>query len=149
MNSATRIVGILLLTGLVGAAGGWIGIQYGLRQATAPTSDFHAVLHNDLGLTPDQERRIADLESEFAETRRTLESDMNTANRELAEAILAESTYGDQAKRAIQRFHDAMGRLQEETIKHILAMRQVLTPEQAEIFDRTVSKALIPAGRDG
>jgi Spy/CpxP family protein refolding chaperone len=145
VSAAARIAGILLLTGLVGAAGGWIGIEYGLRRATAPASDFHEVLHNDLGLTPDQERRIADLEAEFAQTRKTLDAEMVAANRELADAILAESTYGDQAKRAIERFHDAMGRLQEETIKHILAMREVLTPEQAEIFDRTVSKALASA----
>ena len=35
-----------------------------------------------------------------------------------------------------------MGALQLETVQHVLAMRKVLTPEQAAKFDRRVSEAL-------
>ncbi len=144
MSSPTpTVIGIVLVTGILAALGGWIGTQYGLRQS-ATNSDFHQVLHNDLGLTSEQEGLIADLESQFAAKRKSLDEEMSAANRELAAAILTEHAYGDQAKSAIERFHTAMGTLQEETIKHILAMRAVLTPEQASKFDQTVSEALAP-----
>jgi hypothetical protein len=35
-----------------------------------------------------------------------------------------------------------MSALQEKSVQHVLAMRAVLTPAQAKIFDRTVEKAL-------
>ena len=35
-----------------------------------------------------------------------------------------------------------MGELQKQTILHVLAMRQVLTPDQTARFDETVVKAL-------
>ena len=43
---------------------------------------------------------------------------------------------------AVERFHDAMGRLQTETISHMFAMREVLNDEQKAIFDDTVVEAL-------
>ncbi|MCC6789805.1 MAG: heavy metal resistance protein, partial [Hyphomonadaceae bacterium] len=43
---------------------------------------------------------------------------------------------------AVERFHDAMGRLQTETIAHMFAMREVLNDEQKAIFDDTVVEAL-------
>lgn len=144
MKVPTRLIaGTVLVTALAAAVGGWIGIQYGLME-TRPAAGLDEVLHHDLSLTADQERQIADLESRFAAQRKSLEDEMKAANRELSDAILAEHAYGQRATRAIERFHSAMGTLQEETIKHILAMRAVLTPEQANRFDRTVSKALAP-----
>jgi len=53
-----------------------------------------------------------------------------------------EQAYSPGVQQAVDRFHHAMGQLQKETILHVLAMRQVLTPQQAEIFDDTVVKAL-------
>jgi hypothetical protein len=35
-----------------------------------------------------------------------------------------------------------MAALQMRTVKHVLAMRSVLTPDQARIFDTTVNKTL-------
>ena len=40
------------------------------------------------------------------------------------------------------RFHRAMGGLQKETMVHVLAMRAVLTPQQAAQFDDTVVRSL-------
>jgi hypothetical protein len=67
---------------------------------------------------------------------------MRAANAELAQAIGQEHAYSPAVQQAVDRFHHAMGQLQKETILHVLAMRQVLTPQQAEIFDDTVVKAL-------
>lgn len=35
-----------------------------------------------------------------------------------------------------------MGELQKETLEHLFAMRAVLNPDQAKLFDSTVVKAL-------
>ena len=42
----------------------------------------------------------------------------------------------------MERFHDAMSELQKETILHVLAMRTVLTPDQAVQFDQRIGEAL-------
>jgi Spy/CpxP family protein refolding chaperone len=144
MSFPTRLIaGTVIVTALAAAVGGWVGIQYGLNEAH-PTGGLDELLHQDLHLTAEQQRRITDLESQFTAKRMNLEDEMKAANRELADAILAEHAYGPRATHAIERFHSAMGTLQEESIKHILAMREVLSPEQASQFDRTVSKALAP-----
>ena len=135
------VVGVVLSTALAAAAGGWVGIQYGLREARS-SPGLDELLHSELNLTPDQEQRIATMESQFATRRKMLEDEMRAANRDLAAAIAAEHEYGPRAQSAIERFHTAESALQEETVKHILAMRIVLTPEQMTRFDQAVSTAL-------
>jgi Spy/CpxP family protein refolding chaperone len=135
------VVIVALMTALAAAAGGWAGIQYGLRQ-TDLSPGLDELLHSELGLTADQERRIETLEEQFAVRRGALENEMRAANRDLAAAIEAEHVYGPRAQSAIDRFHTAEMALQEETIKHILAMRTVLTPEQTTRFDEAIATAL-------
>jgi Spy/CpxP family protein refolding chaperone len=143
MTSLTRMaIGIVLLTVLAAAAAGWAGIQYGLTQAH-PNPGLDEILHTELGLTPDQEQRIEAMEAQFAFRREALENEMRAANRDLAAAIVGEHVYGPRAQSAIERFHAAESALQEETIKHVLAMRTVLTPEQVTRFDEAISTALI------
>ena len=109
MKFPTRLIaGTVLVTAFAAAIGGWVGIQYGLME-THPAAGLDEVLHHDLSLTADQERHIADLESRFAAQRKSLEDEMKVANRELADAILAEHAYGPRATHAIERFHSAMG----------------------------------------
>ena len=67
--------------------------------------------------------------------------------RRLAEAIEAEHSYGPKVAAAVDRSHEAMGRLQKETLSHIFAMRQLLRPDQAARFDAAVTKALTDEGR--
>jgi Spy/CpxP family protein refolding chaperone len=135
------VLGVVALTLLVAVLGGWFGVRYGLREAH-PAPGLDEVLHHDLHLTSEQEQRLAELESHFADRRHALEADMRAANHDLARAIMSEHQYGPLAEKAIDRFHTAMKTLQQETIVHILAMRAVLTPEQAQQFDRTVTQVL-------
>ena len=69
---------------------------------------------------------------------------MRAANVDLAEAIITEHAYGSKARQAVDRFHRAMSALQEDTIRHIFAMRAVMTADQAHRFDVLVAKALKP-----
>lgn len=131
----------LVLSVLVAFGGAWAGASYMVaRMHEEPP--LHDLMHRKLGLAPEQERRISDLERDFAVRRQVLEAEMRAANAELARAIGQEHAYTPAVQHAVDRFHHAMGQLQKETILHVFAMRQVLTPQQAEIFDDTVVKAL-------
>ncbi|MBY0511822.1 MAG: periplasmic heavy metal sensor [Rhodospirillaceae bacterium] len=134
-------IAVVVLTVVAMAAGVWIGTGIGKRQVHG-AADVHDILHHQLGLSPEQETKIAVIESKFAVDRKDLYMRMRAANLELAQALESERTYGDAAKTAISHFHEAMAKLQELTVVHILEMRAVLTPEQADTFDKTVRQAL-------
>lgn len=134
-------VAMLLVTAVAGGLAGWAGAEYGLHRGVQQ-DDLDAVLHHDLGLTSDQESQIAKLESSFTKDRLTYQTEMQAANRELARALTAPSPDNPDIESAIQRFHIAMAALQVRTVKHVLAMRSVLTPQQAKVFDATIHKTL-------
>lgn len=124
-----------------GFAGVWVGMT-GMHAFHQTRPGLHEVVHQRLNLTPDQTTRIEAIEAEFATQRHALEIEMQAANAELAAAIREEHGYGPRVTAAVERFHHAMGELQSETIQHVFAMREVLTPEQQAIFDTTVVDAL-------
>lgn len=141
MSFARGLLITLVLSVLAAFAGAWGGATYIVSRLHDETP-LHEVVHEKLDLTPGQERRIAGLERDFAARRHVLESEMRAANAELAQAIGHEHAWSPAVQQAIDRFHRAMGELQKETILHVLAMREVLTPDQAAVFDDTVVKAL-------
>ncbi|HRE44543.1 MAG TPA: periplasmic heavy metal sensor [Terricaulis sp.] len=126
---------------VAGVGGVWVGMA-GMHAFHHGRPGLHDVVHQRLDLTEDQTTRIEAIEGEFATRRRALEIEMQAANIELAAAIREEHGYGPRVTAAIERFHHAMGELQSETIRHVFAMREVLTPEQQAIFDTTVVDAL-------
>lgn len=134
----------LLITAFVAFAAGFAGVGLGKqafdRSARQPT--LHEVIHRELQLTPEQLQHIEGLETAFQTHRQALEIEMRAANAELASAIRDEHGYGPRVTAAVERFHGAMGQLQTETIRHVFAMREILTPEQTETFDNTVVSAL-------
>lgn len=132
---------MLVVTVLAAALAGWVGVHFGVQQMQESSLD--TVLHQRLDLTSAQDARIELLERSFAARRRTLQAQMRAANRDLANAITRDHAYGPDAKLAIGRFHRAMLTLQEETIRHVLAMRAVLTPDQRHEFDALVVKSLV------
>lgn len=141
MTAAKTAAAVVVLTVVALAAGVWIGSRMQMSHGPA-ASDVHNILHHQLGLTPEQDQKIEALEAKFGLDRKTLDVQMRAANLELARALETEPAYGEAAKTAISHFHEAMAKLQELTILHILDMRAVLTPTQAEVFDKTVRQAL-------
>ncbi len=132
---------MLLLTIFAAGVAGWAGVQYGLAQEQNH-SDLDTIIHRDLDLTAEQDRKIHVLETRFAADRKMLQSEMRAANRDLARAIIEDHTYGPAARKAIGRVHTAMSALQEKTVQHVIAMREILTPEQTKKFDHIVEQAL-------
>lgn len=140
MTPAQRAI---FVTIVVAFLAGLAGIGLG-RLVFAPrhTPSLHEVLHEDLGLSAAQDRQIEALERDFAPRRRALEIEMRAANADLAAAMREEHAYGPRVAAAVERFHTAMGELQSQTIEHVFAMREVLTPAQRTEFDTIVASAL-------
>jgi Spy/CpxP family protein refolding chaperone len=132
---------MIAVTILAAALAGWLGVQYGLRHVQ-PRDDLDTLLHDKLSLTGEQEQKIAIIEDRFEAERGRLQAEMRSANRDLAISIARRHVYDAQTQQIVVRFHDAMTALQEDTIRHVLAMRAVLTPDQARQFDQIVEKSL-------
>ena len=130
----------LLLTTLAGALGALCTVHYVQSRRTPPS--LHEFVHKEIRLTDAQEAQLASLEQDFAVRRKVREAELRAANAELAAAIQARHEYSPEVQASVERFHHAMGELQKETIVHVLAMRRVLTPDQARKFDARVAEAL-------
>lgn len=130
----------LLVTALVAFIAGLAGVGIGLRiwPASSPPS-LHEVVHERLNLSAAQLSEIEHLEDTFEARKQALELEIRAANAELAAAIREEHGYGPRVTAAVEHFHDAMGRLQSETIAHVFAMREVLNDEQKAVFDDVVA----------
>jgi Spy/CpxP family protein refolding chaperone len=140
--TTARLIALTLLLSLLAATlGVWGGARYVQARLQRPPA-VHQILHQQLHLTAEQDRRIDGLERDYAAKRRALEAEMRAANTDLAQAYDAAHAWTPQAQAAIDRSHHAMEALQKETMLHVLAMRGVLTPDQTAQFDATVVKSL-------
>ena len=134
-------IGMLALTVIAAALAGWLGVQYGVHQAR-PAADLDTLLHERIDLTAGQHRKLDTIERAFGIERRTLQTEMRAANRDLATAITHRHSYGPEARQAVERFHRATIRLQEDTIRHVLAMRAVMSANQTAEFDKVLTETL-------
>ena len=141
MSLLRSLVLTLLLATLAAGLGVWGGSHYVLAQRRHAPS-LHEMLHEKLHLTADQQRRIDGLERDYAAKRGALETEIRAANADLAQAYQQSHAYTPKVQAAIDRFHVAMDALQKETMLHVIAMRQALTPDQTARFDDTVVKSL-------
>jgi hypothetical protein len=141
MNERIRF-GLMILFAFGAAIGGVLIGRAWIAPALPVESELHQLLHGDLKLDPDQQRRIETIERQYALRRQALELELRSDNARLAGAIEAEHGYGPQVAAAVDASHKAMGELQKVTLEHIFAMRSVLHPDQAARFDASVVKAL-------
>ena len=143
MSPARRaIILTVTLAFLAGIGGAFVGMKL-LAPRETPDNALHAMLHSKLNLSAAQDKNIAAEERRFALIRAQLEADAHSANVELATAIQTSKRDGPEVQMAIEHVHMTLGNYQKETVSHIFRMRAVLTPEQAEIFDRSVAQALM------
>ncbi|PZO52820.1 MAG: heavy metal resistance protein [Alphaproteobacteria bacterium] len=140
MTPARRAIIVSIVIAFLAGLGG-VGLGQ-LIFAPKHAPSLHELLHHDLDLSAEQSRRIEVLERDFAARRQALELEMRAANAELAAAMREEHVYGPRVTAAVERFHHAMGELQSETMQHVFAMREVLTPAQRTRFDDIVGSAL-------
>lgn len=134
------IVITAILAALASGAATWASATWVMRDRQPPS--LHSIVHEQLDLSADQNRRLDAIETRFAARRPTLENRVRAANRELAAAMAASDGDTTQVQIAVDHFHAAMGDLQKATITHVFEMRSVLTPTQAEVFDAAVADGL-------
>lgn len=145
--SVTRSILLTLgLSLLLAGIGAWAGATYVTHHMHAQTP-LHDLVHAKLGLSAEQQMRIEGLEHEQTVRQEALQAEMRAANADLSMAISASHAYTPEVQAAVDRFHHAMGELQKQTILHVLAMRAVLTAEQAQLFDQTVQRSLTAGGK--
>jgi Spy/CpxP family protein refolding chaperone len=145
MSIARSIVLTLVLSAVAATIGVWGGVRY-VESRAHPRPGLHEMLHERLHLTPDQQRRIEGLEQDHVARRKAMEAEMRAANAELAQAYRESHAFSPKAQAAIDRLHRAMGAMQRETMIHVVAMRAVLTPDQAAQFDDMVVGSLTADG---
>jgi Spy/CpxP family protein refolding chaperone len=134
------IVITAVLAALASGAATWASATWVMRERQPPS--LHSVVHEQLNLSAEQDRRLDAIEARFAARRPALEAEVRVANRELAAAIAASDGDTPQVQAAVDHFHAAMGDLQKATITHVFEMRSVLTPAQAVVFDEAVVDSL-------
>lgn len=141
MTAGWKTVAATALAAAVISSGAtWAGAAWTMRERQTPS--LHDIVHKQLELSLEQDRRLDAIEARFAARRPALEAEVRAANRELGVAIAANRGDTPEVQAAVDHFHGAMGDLQKATIVHVFEMRSVLTPEQATVFDAAVADAL-------
>jgi Spy/CpxP family protein refolding chaperone len=140
----------LLITVFLAGLAAFVGARLGAGhlQPEAPRSRLllrdtvYQMVHQNLKLTPDQLRRIDQIEERYAHQRNTLRAQIGSANGELGEALANEMALGTAAQRALEHLQGSMGELQKQTILYVLEVRSVLTPQQQQVLDQKVFESL-------
>jgi hypothetical protein len=136
-----------LLTAIIALAAGALGVYAGLVFFGGASHHEHSsldeIVHREIHLSADQGRHISRIEANYAQRRLELETEMRSATREIAAAVAEDKSYSDRVERGVADFHEAMGKLQEETILHVFEMRAVLDAAQQAKFDEIVHAELL------
>ena len=134
-----------VLSVVLGFAAGLLGIWIGLKVLPAPRSDtigMHTLIHKGLDLNAAQKATLMRLEAQYAQRREKYRKDLKAATAELAEAINQHHELSPEVQRAELAYLRVLGDFQNETLRHIFAMRAVLNAEQARKFDAQMLRSL-------
>lgn len=140
MNSRLKAVLFLVVVAAVAAAaclltGHWLR---GREQHV----DLHAWVHDQLGLTDEQEEQIEQTEAQFQARRRELLQQIKNANAELARAMLESRDRSPKVAEAVEKIHHAQSELQKATIDHVFEMKPALRPDQYDKLLKLTAEAL-------
>lgn len=141
MHFVSRGLIVTLMLAMIAAClGSWIGMACWSRPKDG--DPLHEFVHHELKLSEAQDRQLDAIEARFALRRAAREADIRSANASLAGAMQGHHAYSPEVAAAAERSKQAMGELQTETIRHVLDMRSLLSPDQAAKFDARIAKAL-------
>ncbi|MCX6972963.1 MAG: periplasmic heavy metal sensor [Verrucomicrobia bacterium] len=139
VSSALILLGIVAL---VAASAACLSIMLYSNWHKPVPQDAHAWIHTQLNITAEQDLALVPIEKRYHSERNNLEQQLTLANRELAEAILADGRDSERVHAAIEKIHHHMGALQRVTIGHVFEMKEVLTPEQYQKLLNLTANAL-------
>jgi len=108
----------------------------GERSRSTPESarDLHQWLHENLGISHDQEERLLPIEERFESERKRIRREIAAAAQRLAEAIRDFDPGSPEVTSARQDLTRSQGELQQATLDHFFAMKEHLTPEQGAML---------------
>ncbi|MEC5129107.1 periplasmic heavy metal sensor [Verrucomicrobiales bacterium BCK34] len=107
-----------------------------LKRSEAPPAHehseqgFHAWLHENLAITPEQEAVLHPHEVAFEKDRNQIRAEIESSGRKLAAAIRAFDADSAEVTAAREELTKWQGELQEATLNHFFAMKEHLTEEQ-------------------
>jgi Spy/CpxP family protein refolding chaperone len=113
-----------------------------LDQSAVGPVNYHYWIHRQLSLTESQEHDLEAIEAKFAQRKDELVASIREANRELAQALLADKSDSERVKAAVRKIHDLQGELQQTVLTHVFDMRPVLTSEQYDQLIQLTAHAL-------
>jgi len=138
-STALILLGIVVL---VAAGAACLSIMLYSDWHKPVQQNAHDWIHTQLALSAEQDVALEPIEKRYRSERNNLEQQLTLANRELAEAILADGRDSERVHAAIEKIHLHMGALQKLTIGHVFEMRDVLTPEQYKKLLNLTANAL-------
>jgi nickel and cobalt resistance protein CnrR len=146
LNPFWRNLAVTFLVAVVaGAVGGWMGARNvieGDAQTLPLRQTVSEIVRRDIALTPDQTKVIQAIEDKYYSRRSELRTQVAGANRELADALMADMAFGREAQQATTHVEQGLGELQRATVLYVLEVRDVLSPEQQMVYDRKVREVL-------
>ncbi len=148
MRRLHSVLFLLLVVFVVACVASCLAIVLSNKWQKPAAQNAHDWIHSQLALTADQEKALEPIEKRYRDKRRELEQRLLLANRELAEAIVADGRDSTRVHDAIEKIHVDMGELQKVTIGHVFEMREVLSPEQYKKLLNLTANALYNLGSD-
>jgi Spy/CpxP family protein refolding chaperone len=146
LNPLWRNLAVTVVVALLaGAVGGWMGARNAIdadTQTLPLRQTVSEIVRRDLKLTPDQSKAIQAIETKYYDRRTSLRVQVAGANRNLADALMADMAFGREAQQASNQLEQGLGELQRATILYVLEVRDVLNPEQQMVYDRKVREVL-------
>ncbi|MGB1131156.1 MAG: periplasmic heavy metal sensor [Haloferula sp.] len=136
MTGFWRVIGVVVLAG----ATAWFVGQFKGGGKTSSHDEhkhvsedgFHQWMHERLALTPEQHAALEPVERSYEETRRKLVDRIESAGRDLGEAVRRGDPEAPAIEEALNRLNEAQAELQRATLDHFFSMKKHLTPAQAE-----------------
>jgi Heavy-metal resistance len=136
------LLGVAAVSAALGALAGGFGAQ--MAQPPPPPS-FHDLIHHTMGLTAEEEARIAPIEQAFERQLRQGEGRITATNAALAQAISAGNP--DAIALAQAESNAALVALQDLNTAHLVAMREALDDSHRPAFDAALAASLSPETR--
>jgi len=131
----------ITLSFVAGIAGVWVGLNT-LPRTGSSTVSLHEKIHHEFVLNAEQKIALHALETHYAHSRQAYIKALKAANFELASAIKEHHDLSPEVVLAEQKYLSVLGDFQTETLRHIFAMRAIMSPEQAKKFDDIVLRSL-------
>ncbi len=147
MKNIFQILTFLIIIAFAAFAGVWIGQNIittkNINYENQDTNNFHYILHSELNVTKEQDKQLSEIEKEYVQLKTLYQSQMKTANIELAQAIKKNGYESPETEKIIHKIHSAMGKLQFLSLKHLADMQKILSEEQNQKLQEMVIEQLM------